>query len=75
MDEQSWITSQEAFELGFSTTMTRTKEAQQALEANYIFNLVSQIKDLQKELDNSRLNNKITEKPKDAWASFFSIKN
>ena len=33
MDREEWITSKEAFELGFSTTQTRN-EPMQALEAN-----------------------------------------
>lgn len=78
MDREEWITSQEAFELGFSTAQTRN-EAKQALEANYMFNLVSKLKEKDKvilELEN-RINqndnqNSIKE---DAWASFFNTKN
>jgi ATP-dependent Clp protease protease subunit len=81
MDEQSWITSKEAFDLGFSTTRTRNKEAQQALEANYIYDLVSQIKKLQKEnKDKTQMIEKLETQDKninripnqDAWASFFN---
>lgn len=56
MDEEKWITSQEAFEMGFSTTQTRKKEAMQALEADFVYNLVMKNKELQ---------NKIEEKAKE----------
>ena len=47
MDREEWITSQEAFELGFSTTQTRKKEAMQAVEADFVYNLVMKNKELQ----------------------------
>lgn len=82
MDREEWITSQEAFELGFSTAQTRN-EAKQALEANYMFNLVSKLKAKDKKIE--ELSNKIAQhsvkediqKPikEDAWTSFFNIKN
>ena len=49
MDREEWITSQEAFELGFSTTQERTNEYKQALEANFVYSLVMKNKTLQKE--------------------------
>ena len=80
MDREEWITSQEAFELGFSTTQTRN-EPMQALEANFIYNLVMKNKELQKQAKeiaqntenkiNEQLNNQVNE---DAWASFFNTK-
>lgn len=78
MDREEWITSQEAFEWGFSTTQTRN-EAQQALEANYMFNLVSKLKEKDKTIE--KLKAEITQnnisKPikEDAWTSFFNTKN
>ena len=78
MDKEEWITSQEAFEWGFSTTQTRN-EAQQALEANYMFNLVTKLKNkdkviekLQKEVTQ---NNNLKPIKEDAWTSFFNTKN
>lgn len=50
MDREEWITSQEAFELGFSTTQTR-KDSMQSLEADFVYNLVMKNKELQKTID------------------------
>lgn len=50
MDREEWITSQEAYELGFSTAQTRN-EPMQALEANFIYNLVMKNKKLQNEIE------------------------
>lgn len=78
MDREEWITSQEAFELGFSTAQTRN-EAKQALEANYMFNLVSKLKEKDKvilELENKvNQNNNQNSIKEDAWTSFFNTKN
>lgn len=78
MDREEWITSQEAYELGFSTTQTRN-EAKQALEANYVFNLVSKLKQkdktilkLEAEIAQNNISKPIEE---DAWSSFFNTKN
>lgn len=79
MDREEWITSQEAFEWGFSTTQTRKDDAMQSLEADFVYNLVMKNKELQntiekmakdesKELFNS---NQIKE---DTWTSFFNTK-
>lgn len=90
MDEESWITSQEAYELGFSTTQTKN-EAMQALEANFIHNLVMKNKELQNSVEEkaneiaqklfSELKNDFESKnlqnnieKQDAWASFFNTK-
>ncbi len=77
MDREEWITSQEAFEWGFSTTQTRN-EAQQALEANYMFNLVSKLKEKDKTIEKLKTeiaqNNISKTIKKDAWTSFFNTK-
>lgn len=87
MDEERWITSQEAFDMGFSTAQVKKDDAQQALEANYMFNLVLKLKEKDKEIEN--LKKEIEEKTpneiiqqnnlkpinEDAWTSFFNIKN
>lgn len=49
MDKEEWITSQEAYEWGFSTTQERQNEYMQALEADFVYNLVMKNKILQKE--------------------------
>ena len=73
MDREEWITSQEAYEWGFSTSQTR-KDVMQSLEVDFVYNLVMQNKELQKENEdlNQKLHNPIR---KDAWASFFNMKN
>lgn len=45
MDEETWITSKEAYSLGFSTTMQRSGPMQ-SLESNYVVKLVEKIKQL-----------------------------
>ena len=51
MDREEWITSQEAYEWGFSTSQGR-KEEMQAVEADFVYKLVMKNKELQKELEN-----------------------
>lgn len=55
MDKEEWITSQEAFEWGFSTSQGK-KEEMQALEADFVYKLVTKNKELQKKLENSKNN-------------------
>lgn len=55
MDREEWITSKEAYELGFSTTQVR-KDNMQSLEADFVFNLV---------MKNKELENKIEERAKE----------
>lgn len=74
MDREEWITSQEAFELGFSTTQTKKNETMQELEPDFVYNLVIKTKELQKQLDEVNAKT-IKEEKKDAWASFFNVKN
>lgn len=56
MDKEEWITSQEAFEWGFSTSQERENKAMQALEADFVHDLVMKNKELQKELDEATKN-------------------
>lgn len=50
MDREEWITSQEAYEWGFSTTQERKNEYMQALEASFVHDLVMKNKELQKQV-------------------------
>jgi ATP-dependent Clp protease protease subunit len=50
MDREEWITSQEAYEWGFSTTQIRKNDAMQSLEADFVYNLVMKNKELQKSI-------------------------
>lgn len=72
MDKQTWITSQEAFDFGFATSIERN-ESRQSLECNFVHDLVMKVKTLEKEL--AQKNSEVVEPPvKDAWASFFERK-
>ncbi len=59
MDREEWITSQEAYEWGFSTTQERKGEYMQALEADFVHNLVMKNKKLQKKLEEVEQNQNI----------------
>ena len=47
MDEETWITSQEALELGFATTIEKN-DANQSLENHYLHKMVMKLKELEK---------------------------
>lgn len=87
MDREEWITSQEAYELGFSTTQVKKDNTMQSLEADYVFNLVmknkemqSKIEELVKEKTENLLKEKLEKEPEqnqfkgDSWESFFNTK-
>lgn len=88
MDREEWITSKEAYELGFSTTQVKKDNTMQSLEADYVYNLVmknkemqSKIEELVKEKTENLLNEKLEKEPEqnqikeDSWKSFFNTKN
>ena len=58
MNRETWITSQEAFDLGFATTIEKNDEAKQSLESNYLYNMVMKIKNLENK--NQEMSNKLT---------------
>lgn len=89
MDRETWITSKEAFELGFATSLEKNNSAKQSLESNYVYNLVQKLKGLEKknelcEEEIAQLKNQVNENlldtpnnkdiKQDAWASFFNTK-
>lgn len=89
MDNETWITSKEAFELGFATSIEKADTAKQALEANYIHKLVMKIKKLQEAANSMTIVQTATGTTvngsetyvepnntikEDAWASFFNTK-
>ena len=73
MNVETWITSQEALELGFATTIEKDDDARQSLEDHYLHKMVMKLKELEKVQEVVTL----TEEPKeqDAWTSFFNPKN
>lgn len=87
MDHETWITSKEAFELGFATNLEKNNSAKQSLESNYVYNLVQKVKKLEEnnksnEKEISNLKEQLEKKEaslqnnsvieQDAWASFFN---
>lgn len=70
MDREEWITSKEAYELGFSTTQIKN-EPMQAVEAHVIYNLVMKNKQMQSTIKEMVEKNQIN---KDSWKSFFNTK-
>lgn len=51
MDREEWITSKEAYEWGFSTSQVKKDNVMQALEADFIYNLVMKNKELQNSIE------------------------
>ena len=51
MDKETWITSKEAYDWGFSTSQVREGEYQQAIEADMVHHLVMQNKELHKQIE------------------------
>lgn len=87
MDHETWITSKEAFELGFATNLEKNDSAKQSLESDYVYNLVLNVKELEKEKqlyekEITQLKKQVNESLPanenningDAWASFFNTK-
>ena len=61
MDEETWITAEEAFEYGFATSITED-EANQSLSNEMLSKLVHQNKELEKQLNKSKPTHKSKEK-------------
>ena len=72
MNDETWITSQEALELGFATTIEKD-DANQSLENHYLYNMVMKLKELEKVQNVSVVVDEPQEE--DAWTSFFNPKN
>lgn len=79
MNREEWITSQEAYEWGFSTTQKR-KDVMQSLEADFVYNLVIKNKEMQKkinqqtkEIEEMKKDN-LKQVKNDSWESFFNKK-
>ncbi|MDD4734010.1 MAG: Clp protease ClpP [Bacilli bacterium] len=72
MNDETWITSQEALELGFATTIEKN-DANQSLENHYLHKMVMKLKELKR----VQMNDVVKEEPQeeDAWTSFFNPKN
>lgn len=67
MDAEEWITAKEAYELHFSTQMSRNNEMQ-SLESNYVSGLVSKLKEKDKIIKEYQNLNK---KEESSWDNYF----
>lgn len=84
MDDETWINSKMAFELGFATTLEKNDDATQAIESRFVVKMVDKIQKLElakKELENqikdfkkinSNKDEQIEERIENTWDSFFS---
>lgn len=71
MDDETWITAEEALEYGFATQVIDV-EPTQSINDHFLYKLVVRNKELEKQVhEESNLTNKTN---KDPWASFFNSK-
>ncbi len=78
MDQETWITSEEALQYGFATEIKDTDESQQSINEKYLAKQVMLNKDLEKQL-NSLKEALASEKAKNektltGWDAFFNTK-
>jgi hypothetical protein len=66
MDEETWLTAEEAFEMGFATKI-QEESVKASLESNVLFNLVERLKNTEKQLNPKP-------KPINAWEQYFGKK-
>lgn len=66
MDRETWITSQEALEMGFATGVVRDNAILQSVENQHIHGLVMRMKEMEKQI-----NNKKNSTEKNPWELFF----
>lgn len=65
MDDETWITADEALDYGFATMIVEN-QPQQAINEQYLFKVVSRNKALEKQIKDMK-----NQKQPDAWTSFF----
>lgn len=71
MDKESWITSNEAYDLGFATTLEKN-EAQQSLSDQYLRKLIMENKELQKVVKQQVTSEQKNEDEETSnWSGFF----
>lgn len=69
MDKETWLSSQEAYDYGFATSMTRS-EAKQSLDDKYFYNMVMKLKELEGELETKETPKQT--KPSSNWDGYFN---
>ena len=66
MNEETWLTAEEAFEMGFATKI-QEESVKASLESSVLFNLVERLKNTEKQLNPKP-------KPINAWEQYFGNK-
>ena len=78
MDNETWITAEEALEMGFATSIKEDDDAQQSINEMYLNHQVMLNKDLEKELNEVKealkLEKAKNEEPLTGWDAFFNTK-
>ena len=69
MDNETWISADEALNWGFATEVTSDEEPEQSCQDKCLFNLVMKNKSLEQEILSLKEN-----QPEDKWAGFFNSK-
>ena len=70
MDQETWLTSKEAYDLGFATAIKRDEE-KQSIEIGHVCNLVKKIKALEKKIIVNNAGKKKNSE-EDSWESFLN---
>jgi ATP-dependent Clp protease protease subunit len=65
MDKETWITSDEALQMGFATSVSVDNTALQSFESQNFHNLVMKMKAMEKEFKNKKI------EPENPWNGFF----
>lgn len=74
MDNETWITAEEALEYGFITSIVEDG-AKQSLDNHYLSKMIFKTKELESKINELESNQKIEDSIiEDAWASFFNGK-
>ena len=66
MNEETWLTAEEAFEMGFATKI-QEESAKASLESSVLFGLVEKLKNVEKQLNPKQ-------EPINAWEKYFGKK-
>jgi ATP-dependent Clp protease protease subunit len=66
MNEETWLTAEEAFEMGFATKI-QEESAKASLESSILFGLVEKLKNVEKQLNPKQ-------EPINAWEKYFGKK-
>lgn len=65
MDKETWITSDEALQMGFATSVSVDNVALQSFESQHFHNIVMKMKQMEKEVNHKEI------EPEGPWTGFF----